>query len=149
MSDKSNDLGTTTLLVISVLVVVNFDRAIYKFSRYWDRHIAPTIEALFLSILWIVGAALIGLLTWRLAIVLHKYVSARMIIVRAEYLKLLKEVTDLRRELTKSQDDAWRYEDLARRKKQEVEALSVQLKKATQRPEAIIDKLVTDIVGGK
>ena len=148
MSDKSEDLGWLLWLVIVVLIAINIGRILYKIFRYWDRHIAPTIEALFQLILWAGGIALAGFITWRFTSMIYGYLKERMIILRGEYAALLNDIADLRKALSKTQGEATYYENQAWQLRQEIETLTLKLKKATARPESVIDNLVSDIVGG-
>ena len=148
MSDKSEDLGSLLKLVFGGLFVINIGHILYKASRYWDRHIAPTIEALFQLALWAGGIVLAGFITWRFTNMIYGYLKERMIILRGEYAALLNDIADLRKALSKSQGEATHYENQAWQLRQEIETLTLKLKKATARPESVIDNLVSDIVGG-
>ncbi len=148
MSDKSQGIISFVLLGIFGLIAINIDRILYKASRYWDRHIAPTIEAIFKLLFWLGGIALAIFITWRVADMIYQYVKERMIILRGEYVALLNDITELRNALNKSEGKAAHFENQAWRLSQEVEALTLKLKKATAKPEAVTDNLVNDILGG-
>ena len=147
MSDRTPEIGVLAPIVLVAVLAENSDKIAARFSRYWDFLIAPTIYAGLTLIFWGAVIALGGFAIWNIGKAIFDYCRTHRIISIGDYATLLNDIADLQKSLDSAENSYSRTSNAAWTLRAEVDKLKEELKKATAKPESVIDTIVKDVVG--